>query len=150
VRVLRSYPPNHAAIVAAFPVIAHRRGILFCYADAIHNPDGITVTPALYAHEAVHSERQAGLFPNFGPEGWWNHYLANPQFRLAEELIAHRVEWRHFLGEGHGRKERRAYLSQLASRLASPLYGGLVTTAQAKRMIGAESQGAVGQDTAPA
>jgi hypothetical protein len=142
VRILRDRPPNYAAIVAAFPVLAHRRGILFCYGDAIHNPDGITVTPALHAHEAAHAERQRGLFTDLGPdapEGWWSHYLANPQFRLGEELIAHRAEWAHFLNEGHGRKERRAYLAQIASRLASPLYGGLVTSAQAKRMIGAEA-----------
>lgn len=138
-RILKERPPNYAAIVTAFPVIARRRGIIFCYGDVIHNPDGITVTPALHAHEAAHAERQRGLFPDAGPDGWWTAYLHDPKFRLEEEIIAHRAEWKHFQSDDHSRNERRAYLAQLASRLASPLYGGLVTSEQAKRIIRAEA-----------
>lgn len=137
-RILKERPPNYPAIVAAFPILSHRRGIIYAFGDAIFNPDGITVTPALHAHESAHAERQRGLFPAAGPDGWWSAYLADPSFRLEEEIIAHRVEWRHFLSEGHGRKERRAYLAQMASRLSSPLYGGLTTAARAKRIIGAD------------
>jgi hypothetical protein len=141
-QILRERPPNFDAIATAFPIVRHRRGIFYAFGDTIYNPDGVEVTPALAAHEATHAQRQRDLFSDVGdlaPDAWWNCYLSNPQFRLGEELIAHRAEWRHFISLGYGRAKRRQYLSQISARLASPLYGGLISAAQAKRAIGAET-----------
>lgn len=124
-------PPNHDRIAAAFP-LARFPGAIFCYGGTIYNPGGGPVTPPLLAHERVHSYRQGG-----DPESWWDRYLADPAFRLAEELPAHQAEWLHFCREGHGRGERRRYLAQLAERLSSPLYGSLITKDRARSLIAA-------------
>src|ERR1700678_2370177 len=138
-RILKERPPNYAAIIATFPVVAHRRGVFFAYGDAIYNPDGVQISAALMDHEKTHAERQTGMSPDCCPDWWWAYYLNDPKFRLEEELIAHRVEWRTFLDEGHGRKDRRAYLASISARLASPLYGSMITAMAAKRIIGADT-----------
>lgn len=129
-------PPNYDQIAAVFP-IERFPGAFFCYGDTIYNPSGSVIPPALLAHESVHSQRQTSLRIAGNPERWWEFYLADPAFRLAEELPAHRAEWQHFCGQGYGRGERRRYLSQIAQRLSSPLYGSLVTKDKARSLIGA-------------
>ena len=130
--VITARPPNFAKIAAAFEL---RRwpGAIFCYGDTIYNPSGAEITPALLAHETAHSERQ------IIPEAWWDRYLADKKFRLEEEIIAHRVEWLRFCAEGWNRHERRRYLAAIAGRLASPLYGSMITVHGAKRIIEAEA-----------
>lgn len=133
-KIVRERPPNYDKIVAAFPLVARQRGIFFAYDDTIFNPDGAELTPSLIAHEVAHCERQQ-LFAASGADGWWTCYCADPLFRLEEEIIAHRAEWRDFVARGHGRHERRAYLARISKRLASPLYGALTSASRAKEII---------------
>jgi hypothetical protein len=131
--IVHAPPPNFAAIVKVFPQAAFWP-VLICYGDTIYNPQRVRVTDEVMAHEGAHSQRQNG-----NPEPWWERYLADRKFRLDEEIIAHRVEYRYFCAMGHARHQRRAGLKQIAQRLASPLYGGLISVAEAKRIIGAEA-----------
>lgn len=119
------FPPNYAAINRAFNV--RGKGVIFTFGSVIYNPSRIEIPPALYAHEAVHSTRQRP-----SPESWWTRYIADPEFRLAEEIPAHRAEWRFHGGAGEWRA-----LEQIARRLASPLYGNLVTVDKAMSLIAA-------------
>lgn len=118
-------------INAAFNVAGKR--VIFAWGDAIYNPMGVDITPELHAHEGVHWDRQGSA-----PETWWKFYIADPQFRLNEELPAHEAEYREFCRNnrtGNRRNRRRLYLHQLAARLSSPLYGGLISYVEARKRI---------------
>lgn len=132
-KVIRAYPPNFSQIAKVFPVKG-RPGILYAYGDRIYNPSGVEVTPWIMAHETVHSMRQGREDTT---QDWWCQYLIDTEFRLQEELLAHQAEWRTYAhvmqATGEGTKE--GYLNLIAGRLASPLYGSLVTKAEARRLI---------------
>lgn len=126
-KIVHALPPNWPEIHAAFPRV-NPRGTYFCYGPAIYNPGGGTISAALLVHEEVHSKRQGD-----DPAGWWRLYIESPQFRFDEELPAHIAEYQWFAGAGRG--ERRMRLRQIAQRLASPLYGRMITVHAAKRLI---------------
>lgn len=127
-KILKARPPNFDKIAAAFKG-AERPGVIFCYGDTIYNPTGGTLSASIIAHEATHSARQGK-----GPGGWWDRYIADPQFRFVEELLAHRVEYAAAT-KGMTRNQRRQCLRPIARRLSSSLYGGLVSPEQAKLLI---------------
>lgn len=157
-QVIFERPPNYAKIVAAFPHVADSKTVLFCYGNFICNPGRAELSSRDHAHEEVHSQRQAeyrggeyflpgsaklygapmeivAIPPAHGPEGWWDQYLIDTAFRFDEELRAHVAEYAHAASEAQHRRERRFYLNQIAGRLAGPLYGRLVTTEGAKRLL---------------
>jgi hypothetical protein len=129
-RIVTGRPPNYAAIAAAFQITG-RSGLLFAYGDTIYNQDGIRIPPCLIEHERVHLARQCGI-----PEAWWERYIADPAFRLAEEIPAHRAEWITFCQGPTTRKLRRAAFAMIAGRLSSPIYGSLISVAKAREVIG--------------
>lgn len=111
-KVIQAFPPNFAAINAAFNVRGKR--VLFAYGDRIYNPARFQVPPHLIVHEGVHGRRQGD-----DPDGWWRRYIAERAFRLAEEIPAHAAEYRSI-----GTPEA---LDRVAKRLSSPLYGSLIS-----------------------
>jgi len=120
-------PPNYDAILRTFPVLG--KSVLFAYGDTVFNPAGVDIPPELMVHEEVHSKQQAD-----NPETWWTLYLADPEFRLDEEVEAHVAELNH-INKIYNRHQRRKALTVLAERLASPLYGSLITTKKAKAIL---------------
>lgn len=137
-------PPIYDACVARFPGadVAHA---IFSFGDRIYNLSGQPLTPALLAHEMVHCAQQtrkriSGI-GEWTPELWWERYLFGPlEFRLEEELIAHAAEFRVMVMGGN-RHVRRAALSIIATRLAGPLYGRIISLADAKRQILGRARG---------
>lgn len=124
-------PPNWAEIIRVFPQVEHREGILFAWGDKIYNPSNVPIPTQLLAHECTHSLQHKEIGT---PEEWWKLYLVSRTFRLAQELEAHRIEIAAY-NEFNNRHFRRAYFNQVADRLASPLYGKLVTTRKAKALL---------------
>lgn len=122
-KVLHLFPPNYKKIVEQFDV--RGRQIIFAYGDAIYNPSRIPITPQLERHEQVHLTRQGG-----DPEAWWDKYIAEPAFRLAEEIPAHVAEYQASVAH-----YRAIALDDIATRLSSPLYGSLLTFGQAREVI---------------
>lgn len=120
-KVLYTFPPNYAAINRAFNV--RGKPVIFCYGSVIHNPARIKIPERLHAHESVHSARQQAQAG--GPAAWWERYITNPQYRLGEEIPAHQAEARC----------APELAEEIAARLASPLYGGLVGIEEARRLI---------------
>jgi hypothetical protein len=121
-------PPNFEQIQAAFPK-AVNPGVLFAYDGNIYNPSGITVPPALIAHEEVHLQRQKALGPLpgsttqwSGAELWWQKYLDDCEFRYQEELLAHVAEMRQFFSVPGDRNAQARVLMTTALRLTAPLY----------------------------
>lgn len=131
-KIIIDNPPNMDELDAQFQV--RGRPIIYAWGDVIYNPLNVVVPPQLRTHEAVHCRRQRAL--EGGPEEWWRRYLDDPEFRLAEELVAHQAEYLTFVGlKGANRKRRRAYLNVVAERLAGEMYGRLVTRKQAMKLI---------------
>ena len=127
--VLRKRPPNFEKIVAAFPGAAEP-GVIFAYGGFIFAPGDTAVPIWLQAHERVHLLRQGT-----DPDGWWDRYIREPQWRLAEELAAHRAEYRAQVKRLTLPMQRFAALQEIAAKLASPLYGGLIPVEKARHEI---------------
>ena len=137
IKIVVGRPPNFDAILAAFPM-AKTQGVIFTYGETIFNPGGKEIAPWIIAHERVHTQQQGD-----DVEGWWRKYIDDPKFRFAQELEAHRVEWRTWLGaradfRPRSRVERRGMMAVIASRLAGPIYGRMVDFSTARRMIEAD------------
>jgi hypothetical protein len=127
-RIVFENPPLFDVIDAAFNV--RGQPVIFCWGDIIYNPQRIKVTPELKAHEKVHCDRQAAH-----PETWWLRYVDDPAFRLAEEIPAHRAEFMAFRMRHRNLNQRGRMLNLIAERLSGPLYGGLLTKAEARQRI---------------
>jgi hypothetical protein len=129
-RIASGRPPNFDAIAAVFQ-LATRSGTIFTYGDTVYVSDGTELSPALKAHEAVHVDRQR----SFGRDLWWERYLKDAEFRLAEELPAHRAEYQTFRSTCRDPNARSRALNAIAARLSGPLYGGLISLVEARRRI---------------
>lgn len=140
-KVIKAYPPNFSAIAKVFPVKG-KKGILYAWGDRIYNPDGVKVEQWLLDHEAVHGQRQLmGIVRHEydGPvEAWWDMYLREPIFRLEEEILAHRAEWLSYVHHHNvplALWEASQYLTSMAMRLSSPLYGSMISYDKAREVI---------------
>lgn len=130
-KVVWDFPPLYEEIAAAFK-LRRDQGIIFSWGGRVFNPDGLSISPPLAAHEAVHGARQGTVEANI--VDWWKRYIDDVRFRLEEEIPAHQAEYRWFIEHGN-RNQRRIALKQTAARLASPLYGRLVGVSTARDML---------------
>ncbi|MFP3947127.1 MAG: hypothetical protein ACLFWG_00220 [Longimicrobiales bacterium] len=128
VRIVERNPPNIREIRAAFDLTGNE---IFAWGpDTIFNPSGAHLSPALIAHETEHVRQQNG-----DPEAWWDRYLRDAEFRLDQEVVAHRAEWEAFKRQKANPRKRRRYLGELARRLASAMYGSMVSPSEARALI---------------
>lgn len=127
VDIRKTLPPNIEAIKAMLPISGKE---IFAYDNVIYNPSGSKLGPELIAHEQVHFRQQGN-----DPAGWWVKFLDDPQFRLEQELEAHRVEYRTFCKHNRDRNRQILFLQFISRRLASPIYGSILTVAQAMKKI---------------
>ena len=131
--IINERPPNFDAIVKVFPMAA-RMSVIFAYGEKIYVPSGNPLPPELLAHETVHCKRQMVL----GVEEWWKRYLEDPVFRYYEEMLAHRAEYKYLALSAPSRQGRRGALKQTAKKLSAPLYGRMVSEAEARKALEAE------------
>lgn len=135
-KIITGYPPNFRDIVAVFPM-AGSPDTVFAYGDRLYSPTPGVVGPSVVAHEWAHGERQLayeiGILPETKIDMWWQRYLVDPAFRLDEELIGHRAEYRWLL-EHDPRNERR-HRDAIAKRLSGPLYGRMISFADALQQV---------------
>lgn len=135
-KIITGYPPNFRDILAVFPM-ARSPSTVFAYGDRIYSMARGAIVPAVVAHEEAHGERQLGYHGSVDPElniqMWWQRYLADPAFRLAEELVGHRAEYRWLL-EHDPRNERR-HRDIIAKRLSGPLYNRMISFADALQQV---------------
>ncbi len=133
-QIITDYPPIISALEAEFGRAKLRnpkRPVLFAYGGVIYNPQGITVPPPLLAHEHVHGERQL----RWGLDQWWEDYISSTYFRLKEEIPAHIAEARVMYSPNPCRRNKMAIVSVISKKLASPLYGGLISRMKARAII---------------
>jgi len=130
------WPPNIASIRAVLPVSERN---IFAYGRVIYNPGGGDLPAWLIAHEKVHFAQQKklnGVIRRNGAEVWWRRFLKDPEFRLQQEVEAHRAEYWEFKRQHKDRNVRVQFLNQIAGRLAKPMYGSLVSVKIARVLIG--------------
>lgn len=132
IRVLYEKPPIYEAAIAVFPV--ENKDVIYAYGDRIYRPFHCGgLSRALLAHEGVHCDRQTRY--DGGVEAWWKRYLDDPAFRLDEEVPAHYAELKVLQSKAKSASMVAHYLSVIAARLASPMYGGMVSIAEAKKLL---------------
>ena len=128
-KIIKAFPPNWLTLRKVFP-ISGRQGIIFAYGDRIYNPSGVPLEEWVLAHEGEHCKRQNAQ----GVGSWWDAYIANPKFRLEEEVLAHCVEWKT-ISDYLPPSACERHFARMVERLSSPLYGNLVTKEEAERLI---------------
>lgn len=130
-QVIYEKPPNYDEILAAFPVIAGKE-MFFAFGDRIYAPHRPRVISRdIQMHESAHGVRQFQV----GVLKWWDRYLRDTEFRLAEEIIGYGAQYAELCKIEPNRHARRGNLVLLAGQLASPIYGNLVSRDKAKRLI---------------
>jgi hypothetical protein len=129
VRIVEGRPPNYAELVEAFNPDART---VFAWDGTIYVPEGCAdrLPPDLVAHERVHFDQQQAVG---GPETWWRLYIDDPTFRLEQEVEAYRAQWRAL--KARPKRERFTRLYVMVCDLGGPMYGDLVTQAQARQLI---------------
>lgn len=126
--VVKDYPPNIAKIRAKFGDLP--KTVLFTYGETIYNPSGNPIDDPLDVHERTHKFQQGD-----DPEGWWNKYLEDDQFRLEQELQAYSFQYKKFCELHKDRNVRFGFLSLIAKDLSSAIYGNICTEEEAMKLI---------------
>ncbi len=130
--VVLAYPPNYAAIQKAFDLSAGRKP-MFAWGNLIYNPESGGLDDHVVAHEAVHCRQQ--LSHTGGIEGWWAQYIADPEFRLRQEIEAYKAQALSARAGIKDRNESFRYVRQLSLDLSSPLYGDQMPRSIAFRLL---------------
>lgn len=138
-KIIDGWPPLIDEIDKAFNVRA-RRDVVYAWLDTIYAPGGQRVPPQIVAHEMVHGDRQR-RHPG-GVEGWWRNYILSEEFRLFEEIPAHYAEYRWLVTANPSRHGRRRALTVVSHKLASKLYGNMITIATARALLEMGPEGA--------
>ena len=128
-KIVNDFPPNYDDICKVFPSVKGKK-IAFCWDDTIFLPYTFSLAPEIIKHEEVHSRQQLG-----DPQSWWNAYLSDPEFRLGQELAAHRIQYKEFCRVFTDRNKRHRYLFMIARFLASPTYGNIIKHKDAMEAI---------------
>jgi hypothetical protein len=128
--IVYSAPPNYDEVAKAFD-IKDNQGVVFTYGNKLYVPGGkrIIIDKPLMRHEETHAHQQKHM----GVTEWWEKFLADPAFRLQQELEAYREQYRHMAALPLN--ERLSYLDHISKDLAGAMYGNLLTEAEAKDVI---------------
>lgn len=129
-KIVNDFPPNIDKIDSVLHV-KDRKNVLYAYGDTIFNPGGGSLSDDLIAHEGVHRRQQE----EFGsPDGWWDRYLADVDFRLSQEVEAYKTQLA-YAGENYNRERRRQLRKFVVGSLASKMYGNIVTRKEADALL---------------
>ena len=127
--IVVDYPPNYDSILAKFPSIKGLP-VVFAYGDKLYSPTGAMISADLKVHEVTHMQQQGS-----DPEGWWKRYLAEPEFRLNQEIEAYRNQFRFYCRAFKDGNQQMKTLIRLATDLSSPMYGSLISHQDAMTLI---------------
>lgn len=105
--------------------------------DGIIIADGYTicckyeVPPEKIVHELVHSKRQEEM----GKDLWWDLYLSKDSFRLEEEILAYREEYKFICQNILDRNDRFKFLHDMARTMSASQYGNICSYSDAIQLI---------------
>lgn len=121
-------PPIYERLKRVFP-IDWDDGVIIAYGMSVFCK--YDLPPQKVIHELVHCKRQEAM----GKELWWDLYLAKDSFRLEEEVLAYKAEYKFFCENVRDRNQRFEYLYELAQNLSSKQYDLKITGDEALRII---------------
>jgi len=124
-KIVHAFPPNIEAIREKCTPNEHT---VFTYGNTLYNPGRWKIGRELMVHEEVHVKQQGN-----DPEGWWKKYLADPQFRLSQEIPAYRAQWKATLRGNE--KDKLGMLRIFARDLSSEIYGNVISFEEAMTKI---------------
>jgi len=132
-KILREKPPIYDNLIKA-GLRFNPETTIFTYGDTIYNPTKVEELPDnLIAHEETHSKQQ--LNTEGGPDAWWERYIGDQYFRIDQEAEAYGRQYEFICRTMKDRNRRCKVLWDLAFILASPTYGSVIDTSDARRMI---------------
>lgn len=110
-----------------------RTGVVFTYGDTIYNPWKVNIPQDLIEHEKTHAKQQ-----NWSTDEakiWWEKYIADPEFRIQQEVEAYGRQYRFLCKTNKDRNKRARILWELAEMCSGPLYGNAVSFNEAMNRI---------------
>lgn len=127
-KIKYSKPPNYKKIAGTFDI--RGRKTVFTYDDTCYISSGIPPTQDLLEHEQTHMHQQRSR----GAEAWWDKYLTDPGWRAIQEIEAYRAQYQYAI-QFMARPNRRKLLRHCVSDLSGPMYGNMMTEAEAEAVI---------------
>ncbi len=107
------------------------KSVIVAYGDTLHCSE--EPTDDVVQHELIHLEQQG--YTQEGAKKWYIRYIADPEFRLDQELQAYRAQFQFVKSYSKDRNALNRYLNRLATDLASPMYGHLIAQWKARKLI---------------
>lgn len=128
--IVHGYPPNYGDIATAFN-IKDNENVVITYGNQLFVPGGkkIIIDKQLLKHEETHARQQLAM----GIEEWWERFIADPGFRLSQELEAYREQYRAMASLRP--QKRTGYLTHIAKDLSGEIYGNMITFEEAIKII---------------
>lgn len=127
-RIENKKPPIWNEVIAAG--MKPSETVVFTYGDTIYNPGKVEIPDYIIHHEATHSAQQG-----IDPDAWWSRYLADPYFRLDQEVAAYARQYEFICRKVKDREKRNRILIENAGILAGPIYGNMISQSAAMEMI---------------
>lgn len=132
VRVIYGKPPNYDSIVATFGPLPPT--VVFAYCSVVYAPgaNGRKLPDDLLVHELTHLRQQAETVGRH--HAWWERYLADPEFRLLQEVEAYQAQIAWWPSRPLRREAKRRAVRDLTT-----LYGLRLPADEARRLLSGAS-----------
>lgn len=122
--------PNLQILIDTFDVKEDE--LIIAYGNIIYCPP-VGMSKDLLIHELVHCERQG--FAQDSARRWWEKYMSDDKFRLAEELIAYQKQYQYCCDVYKDKNKRAKILYLMAQELSSARYGNVCLQSEARLWI---------------
>ena len=135
--IIKEYPPVFNKILDSG--MRPSPYTVYAYGDKIYNPSGMNLPEEILVHEEVHMRQQMEYIvvtPKQNPvESWWERFIEDKYFRIAQEVEAYAVQYRFVCKRQKDRNIRNKVVLHYAKTLAGPIYGNCVSVMGARKMI---------------
>lgn len=111
--------------------------LIFTYFDGIYTNFPLRID--YFIHEQIHFIRQGAGADESLARTWWIKYCEDPIFRLQEELLAYREQYKFLKGMDGGKRFNKPQMFEhakyFAAELASQKYGNIISESEALMKI---------------
>ena len=127
-KIINAKPPIYDMIIASG--MRPHEGVVYAYGNTIYNPSGSSISEDVICHESIH-----GVQHGDNPESWWQRYLSDPHFRIAQEVEAYAAQYDYLCSTIKDKNARYQLVLRIAHTLSGPIYGEVISTAAALKMV---------------
>ena len=103
---------------------------IFPFSLKIYNPSGKPIPQDIMIHEAIHIRQQGK-----NPKEWWDRYILDKNFRLGQELLANREQYKFICKLTKDREKRNKALVAMAKNMSGEVYGKIISYQEAFEKI---------------